>query len=87
MYDLVNVESMNLVDWYDSLDEALDSVRQTIELQGPETVATWALVPENVNERPLKGEVLVKRALESTEELECDDYNQDDVSECVVRDT
>jgi hypothetical protein len=87
MYDLVNVESMNLVDWYDSLDEALDSVRQTIELQGPETVATWALVPEDVNEKPLKGEALVKRALESTEELECGDYNGDDVSEYVVRDT
>jgi hypothetical protein len=63
MYDLVNVESMNLVDWYASLDEALDSVRQTIERQGPEAVATWALVSEDVNEQPLRGEELVTRAL------------------------
>jgi hypothetical protein len=66
MNDLFDSESMNLVNWNASLAEALESVRETIEERGVEAIATWALIPEDTGQLPIRGEQLVKQALEYT---------------------
>lgn len=63
MYDLFDSTSMNAIDWYDSLDDALASIRATIQACGPDAVATWVLVPEDESEEPIRGQTLIERAL------------------------
>jgi hypothetical protein len=62
-YSLFDSESMNLIDWFDSLDEALDAVRETIQVHGTEAVATWVLAPDDTDQQPLRSEELVRRAM------------------------
>jgi hypothetical protein len=61
-YDLFDVTTMNAVDWYDSLEEALASIRETIAACGAEAVLDWALVPEDAEQPPIKGEQLLALA-------------------------
>lgn len=63
MYDLFDITSMNAIDWYDSLEEALASIRETIQACGPEAVSSWVLVPQDESEEPMRGQALVDRAL------------------------
>jgi hypothetical protein len=62
-YDLFDVTTMNAVDWYDSLEEALASIRETIAACGAEAVLDWALVPEDAEQPPIKGAELVRQAM------------------------
>lgn len=65
MYDLFDATSMNAIDWFDGLDEALASIRETINACGPESIATWVLVPQDESEAPIRGQDLVQLALNS----------------------
>lgn len=65
MYELFDTETANLVDWFDNLAAALASVRQTIAASGEVAVASWALISQDPTEEPLRGDELVRRALQT----------------------
>jgi hypothetical protein len=61
-YDLFDIESMNLIDSFGSLDEALATVRATMRAHGVEAIATWGLFPNESDEPAISGDKLVALA-------------------------
>ncbi len=55
--------SRNLIDDFDEESEALEYIRETIALHGPEAVATWALDRLDMSQPMIRGDELLKLAM------------------------
>lgn len=58
-YDLIDTADMNLVDSYGSLEEALASLRVTVQEAGAAAIATLALTPADPRQPAIQREQLV----------------------------
>ena len=62
-YELWDNETLNLIDDFADEGTALAAVRQVIEENGTDAVASWALDRADHAVPPLQGKTLIERAL------------------------